>query len=673
MDENEEAEIWSQMRSDARTRALRIISNKPAFRSRVAWCQGYDELFQGALPNAAAGERVEEEILSKAFETGRIILSAEAGSGKTWALARLALAASESESDVVPVWVPLRDLPATSAVSGDPDYIMRELVNLSDPPLKAVLRAHGYAPRTIVLADGLNEASREYIGPALRALDELARRYPFLSIVVTDRLARRAINPDRWLLATVLPLQQEEIQRVWVASHKVAALPVNLGLLTRPFFLDRALESERVELSGAGTIELFYKGVLGIAEKDLGRVSLAAMREYRESHSRIVDLTRFTKLAGERNVRCLVESGTLRVKDQEAWFSHHLLHDFLVARDLAHDAQNWDSSSFDQVTLGAASFDALRLTVEQIEGVDRADCFVSLIYDWNYSAAGYSLIDRRVSDGMITAILAMLAEKRWDLVRNTVEEVEDALRLNGSQLSKIMLEAKDRSELITIVENSMEGESKFSSWREMFTLEDDFAVDSGLIKKLCVDDSLEGWALSNTLRRCSLDRKASKELLKIARKGSPVCRWRAVHALGMHPSSESASALQDRFEDEDSWVRAGAIRSMVEQAAMSSGLRGNLIDYIVSAVQAGSVESRMLDVLAKSLNVRPRPTGWAEAVAPLVQQLIGAAVNLDAQERWVEVMKAVAVPDVGSRGGNSNTHKRNRPWQHGLGRRSRRQ
>ncbi|MET7736364.1 HEAT repeat domain-containing protein [Streptomyces sp. NPDC005402] len=668
MDENEEAAVWDGMRSIVHAKALRIISHEPAFRPRVAWCRGYDELFQGRFPDVTSGERAEKEILGKAFETGRILLSAEAGSGKTWTLARLALKASESE--IVPVWVPLRDLPATSTASGDPDYIMRELVNLSDPPLKSVLKYHGYAPRTLVLADGLNEASREYVGPALRALDELARRYPFLSVVVTDRLARRAMNPDRWLLATVLPLHQEEIKRVWEKSRKVTALPVNLGLLTRPFFLDRALESESVGASGAATIEAFYRSILDIPDDALGKVSLAAMHEYQQNQSRIVDLARFTKLAGERNTRCLVESGTLKVKDEGAWFSHHLLHDFLVARHLAHNAQDWNSSSFDQVTLGAVSFDALRLAVEQIEGAERADCFISLVYDWNYSAAGYSLINGRVSKGMIVAVLAMLAEKRWDPVRNTVEEVEDALRLNGSTLSSMMLGSKCRSDLIAIVEDSMTGESDFASWLEMFSIEDGFPASPQLIKRLCVEDSLEGWALSNSLRRCTLDKKAAKKLVKISRKASPVHRWRAVHALGMHPSPRNASALQDRFADKDSWVRAGAIRSMVEQAALSGdGLRRNLLDYIISAVQSGRIDSRMLDVLAKSLNIRPRSDGWAESVAPLVQQLIGAAANLDAQERWVEVMKEIAAPDVDSSGQSAHGDK-NLPHR-GWGRRLR--
>ncbi|MFF3090216.1 NACHT domain-containing protein [Streptomyces nojiriensis] len=648
MGENKAAEIWDQMRSVAREKALRILSHEPVFRPQLAWCQGYDELFQSAFPDVSADKMVEVDILNRAFEAGRIIISAEAGSGKTWTLARLALKASDSE--IIPVWVPLRDLPATSAASVDPDYIMRELVNLSDPPLKSVLKFPGHAPRTIVLADGLNETSREYIGPALRALDELARRYPFLSVVVTDRLARRTVNSNRWLLSTVLPLQQEEIQRVWVASHKVAVLPADLGLLTRPFFLDRALKSEHMGASGAATLEVFYRGVLGIADDALEKVSFAAMHEYRQNQSRIMDLARFTKLAGKRNTKCLAESGTLKEKGESAWFVHHLLHDFLAARYLANNPKDWNSSSFDQATLGAVSFDALRLAVEQIEGVDRVDCFISLVYDWNYSAAGYSLIDGRVSKEMSTAILAMLAEKRWDPVRNTVEEVEDALRLNGSPLSTVMLESKDRSDLIAIVRDSMAGEYSFSSWREVFSLEDNSSVGPELIKRLCVDDSLEGWALSNSLRRCTLDRGASKELLRISRKSSPVCRWRAVHALGMHPSSKNASALQDRFADKDSWVRAGAVRSMVEQAAMSSnGSRGNLFGYIISAVQAGHIDSRMLDVLAKSLNVRPRPAGWGESVAPLVQQLIGAAVNLDAQERWVEVMKEIAAPDVGSR------------------------
>lgn len=577
--EQVEAKLWTEMRSQSRWHASKILNGKLSFRPQLSWFPTYEDLFNGSSSRVTE----EGELIGQASDAGRVLISAEAGSGKTWILARLAQKVSETED--IPVWISLRELPGTGVPAGDMESVLRAIVELSHPSLKDVLKSRNWVPRTIVLADGLNEASREYIQPALAALDELARRYPFLCVVVTDRLARRPIALDRWQLSTVLPLPEDEIERVWLASKRENELPTDLEIVSRPFFLDKALDAVQVGISGATTIEHFYKEQLNIRDEALDSLSFAAFRAYRAKSSRVMDLREFYTFTDEKTVGQLVEAGVLRTEGDEAWFTHHLFHDYLAARHLAHNLSEWCIRSFEQVTLGAASFDALRLTVEQIGDTRCADRFIALVYDWNYSAAGYSLVEDRVSSDMICSILAMLAEKRWDCVRSTVEEVSDALRINGSNLARIMLRAQDREELIKISARNQSADPEFSAWRELFSLEDKLPVDLQVVRRISSSESLEGWALANSLRRCSLNQSAIEELADNSRHGTTVVRWRAVHALGMHPSPGSSSALLDRLDDEDVWVRCGAIRSIVEQAAISVPIRASLIKEVIMRVQ----------------------------------------------------------------------------------------
>lgn len=641
INERNEKKAWQQMRTLGYKQARATVSGKTPFRLRVAWSQGYEDLFDGRFVRVSE----EGEMLDKSLECGRVLMSADAGSGKTWLLARLATHVFET-TDAIPVWIFLQDLPATDVSPGEADHIARELIRLSYPPLKEVLSSRGRAPRVIVLADGLNEASREYVQPALEGLDELARRYPFISVVVTDRLARRPLTLSGWQLATVLPLSEGEVERVWRASEVRGPVPANMELLTRPFFLDKALTDKQVGESGAATMEIFYRDRLGLTVEALDSLSAAAFGVYGDRHSRVMDLSRFRERVGQSIVEHLDESGALKVKGNEAWFSHHLWHDFLASRYLAHHEQLWNRQSFDDITLGAASFDALRLTVEQIDRGAVADRFIRLVYDWNYTGAGYSLIEGRVSTEMHVAILAMLAEKRWDPAKITVQSVSDSLLLNNSTISKRMLAAKHRTELNQIVKSVQPKSEEFMRWQSAFSLEDGFPASRELVRKLCLKDPLEAWALSNSLRRCVLDGAATDEVIKIAHSVSPVQRWRAVHVLGMHGSEKTAAALFECLTDKDRWVRIGAIRSLVEQAAMTPALRETLISRLISFIQAGSTDSPMLNELAKVLDIQPQPDDWAISVAPLVQQLIGAAENLVEQERWARVMANIAPPSV---------------------------
>jgi HEAT repeat protein len=633
---------WAEMRAAALTLAESVTAGRPRFHFRLTWPESYESL----LESAPAPEADEQELLHRALSSGRVIVSAEAGSGKTWLLARTSAAAAAS-GEAIPIWIPLRTLLAVlpdSPSSRADGTIVRTLLSLAQPDPRSALGTAGRAPKILILADGLNEIPKDTAEPVVDALDELARSFPFVSVIVTDRLVRRPIPLDRWLIATVLPLSEDEVRRVWAAQGESRDLPDDLELLRRPFFLDTVLVTDLFSESRAAAIDTFFTQRVSLTASELALLSEVAFRAYAEYHGRTVPLFWFEQRVPPDMVTQLEEAGALRTGGDRAWFAHHLLHDFLAARALVARREQWGPQAFGVVTLGAASFDALRLAVEQLPDTESADLLVRRIYDWNYYGAAYALSGERVSQEIRVAVLAMLADKKWDLVTATAATVSDALRVDRSVIAKQLLAAKDREQLFDVINAQESANPWFNRWREIFTIPDGTPAGPDLVVRLQVDDSFAGWTLANVLRRCRLGPESLNEILRIATDGSNVERWRAAHVLGAHPSGQSAGTLLTRLADNDEWVRYGAVRSIVEIAAQTNDmrLREYLIIALTEAVQQGGFDSRMLNELERALDIRPQPPEWPASIATLVQQLIGSSERTSDQERWGRVMALIA-------------------------------
>jgi len=177
------------------------------------------------------------------------------------------------------------------------------------------------------------------------------------------------------------------------------------------------------------------------------------------------------------------------------------------------------------------------------------------VYDWNYYGAAYALVPGFVSEETRTVILAMLADKKWDPVKGTVVQVTDALRFDGSVTAQQLLEVNTREGLFDIVRGHDSSELWFAQWLELFTIPDETVVGEATVEDLRTEDSITSWTLANVLRRCHLDASGKQRLLEMASDGSAVIRWRAVHALGAHPSDQTAEALRLRLKDPGQWVR----------------------------------------------------------------------------------------------------------------------
>lgn len=193
---------WEPLRQEALDIAGRILADRPQIHLDLGLADSYDDL----LANRHLTVTGEVELLNLAMEQGRVVISAEAGSGKTWLLARTMRAAVRQET-VVPVWISIRTLSSLDRpISGtNVGAVMNGLLIAASSDLRSILTYSGKAPKVLLLADGLNEMARDGAEAILEALDEIAGRFPFISVIVTDRLVRRPVSLNRWKLLTVLP------------------------------------------------------------------------------------------------------------------------------------------------------------------------------------------------------------------------------------------------------------------------------------------------------------------------------------------------------------------------------------------------------------------------------------------------------------------------------------
>jgi HEAT repeats len=631
---------WLAMREQASVAAADITEGRPPFSLQLNWPDSYQQLLAGV-----GSERTDEDtLLERTLEVGRVLLASEAGSGKTWLLARL-VNRTLASSDIIPILIQLKNLSSDEPLSQRDgiEPIIRSLLSIAVPDPQPLLAAPGFVPRVIMMVDGLNEVPRGTAEPVLAAVDELARRYPFLSVLISDRLVRRPIDLDRWKLATVLPLQEEVIRNVWTEAHESHGLPQVLGLLSRPFFLDTALVTDITASTESATIDAYFAQRVGVSQSDLAGLAETAFVAYATYQGRTMPEGWLRKRIKRSVFGRLIETDTIRTSRKRAWFTHHLLHDFLAARSLTTRDTEWGPRAFDIVTLAAASFDSLRLTVEQLPDVATADTLIRHVYDWNYYGAAYALVPGFVSEETRTVILAMLADKKWDPVWATVVQVTDALRFDGSVTAQQLLEANSREGLFDIVRRLGSSKVWFTQWVELFSTPDGTVVDNTTVEDLRTEDSITSWTLANVLRRCHLDESGMQSLLDMTSDNSAVIRWRAVHALGAHPSDQTAQALRHCLEDPDRWVRYGAIRSIVEVASRTSEtqLRDNVFEWLMQLVQSRQLDSSVLRELGRALDVKPQPDGWAYTVAPLIQQLVGTSETLVEQDQWGRVMASI--------------------------------
>ena len=598
-------------------------------------------------PDALVGDDLlpvgENDVRREALGTGRVLVLGNGGSGKTSLLSRMWRHAAQNGQFAT--WIDLRawrEVVPSAGAWPDNDEARADLLleRLGEPSVRqAELDLAPVVTSPLILLDGINEVPNAIAELLIGTADYIASRNPTAGVILTDRLVRRSALGRTWKL----------IRLVAAREHGKDAAPD--ALLRNAFFLNLSLQGE---LKGAGAsasegVELYLTRHVGLTPEELDATASAAVEAYRQD-SRSFELGAFRATAGEDAVTKLITAGALLVEGDRAIFFHQLMHDFLVAWWLASRPDEWVPERFDDVTFKASSFDVLALTLERVPSSSLVDLLIRRVYDWNYYGAAYTLARAQqlghvnVSATMRLALLAMLGDRQWDPVVATADRVKDALRIVGDELAMEILAASDHNSLRRIVANQPRGDALLERWRSLFLRDPGQPVDGNLIAALDDEESLIGWTAANILRRSKRTTDHVQMVVgRVTSSAIPVVRWRAAHVLGGWSTPQGHAALEHAIAaDENSWVRYGAIRSLIDNAAEDVHHREALLGWIrdeLGRLREGPPQ--VLIELERSLERDPAPTSWRSAVSDLVEDAYATAEDQDEAQRWRRLARAL--------------------------------
>jgi hypothetical protein len=633
-----------EVREASRSEALAFSLPDPLFNIRLGWSQDYDGVFSGRNVEIAGVESA----LRNARTTGRVLLIGPGGGAKTVILHRLARAAA-SDGNIV-VFIDLKRWTAKeydewarlNTHSQRMDFL---LLRFGSPLLgTAELDLLKASLKKIVLVDGLNEVRSKTGAEVLDAADDFVRYGINSSVIISDRLVRRSLqNIDRWRLAAVLPLSDQEVGRHVegkLGSQTWTGLSDSTrDLLRSPYFLDAFLRQGGLWRSKAEELhDYFVRHALN--DNEIDRVAEAAFELYGGA-TRTFSLAAFAKMVGAEIAAKLEDSGALIVKGDLAYFDHHLKHDYLVAKFISSDSRRWTTDNLNILTFNASSFDTVVLGMEQIGERTNADRFLRALYEWNIYGAGYALSEgrhQRVSRDMTVVVHAMFAERRWEIFDHTAKTAEDILNLIDTDLSRRLLAANEPAAVLEVV-SRQEGDSEwFAQWRVLFTAMPNTAAGDDDLRHLSDADSVMGWTSSNVLRRKVLTDEQQRVVREILQQApEPVVRWRAAHVLGRFPSVENADSLHDSITRGTREVRYGSTRSLVEMAATGPReLAKRILARLSEAARQLAVFSNVVDEFQRTLVIKKNvaPEGWTKLVLPTVAAFQQAAAGYKTREDW---------------------------------------
>jgi|SRR6188472_11856 len=581
-----------------------------------------------------AGEELvpfgEGDLRGEAARKGRVLLVGDGGSGKTSLMGRLWRQAKEDRSYAC--WIDLRKWSTDFAKEWEAidEYSWGAsllLSRLGTPSTSEQDLELADLESILLLIDGVNEVPSPVAERILQTADYLASRHPNVGVVVSDRLVRRASVDGRWLLTRV-------------AAARCDAAQSDDEMLRNAFFLNLTIREGLEAKTAGGAFHEYLRDHVGLDEAQVRCTAQAAADAYEEQAARSFPIERFRQVAGNDPTDRLLGAGQLIAENSHAYFAHQLFHDALAADWLAVTPDRWRKEGFDPLTFKASSFDVLALTLERIDDPPEVDTFLRRIYDWNYYGAAFTLARARVlgevqlSPTMYIALLAMLAERQWDPMVATAEQVRDALRLIGDKLAHRMLNARQLDEVLELVAEQEGGDPAFESWRAIYLHHIGSEPNEMILEAVQEADSLLGWTAANVLRRTRPTAEAIAKISSLSREAqADVVRWRAAHVLGGWPCEESTRALQRSFSsDSDDWVRYGATRSLIDLAAADEQIRHDVIPWLSERLDQPS--DRVIGEIERALVRRPVPPHWTRDVSVLVEALFSRAADERERDRW---------------------------------------
>jgi hypothetical protein len=622
---------------------LETSKPQPEFEFRVGCSNTYDNIFRGEQLEITSTD----ELLSRAISMGRLLLTGPGGSGKTVILRKIAQRALDK--GMAPLLLDLRAWTledyAKWLKTNTEDFARMEflLQNLAIPHVDIGRLSHlSEGIQRVLLIDGLNEVVSGIGDEIIRAADDYVRYSLKTSLVITDRLVRRQLpTSSRWLLARVEPLDTPQILKL-VQQENKQVTDDEIALFNLPFYFDAYLKEDSLNLHS------YFTDIVKLSPEEIASSSRAAFDAYSADKTRSFSSDRFAADVGSTAYQKLKGAGVIRVGDSgTGYFRHHLLHDYLASLYVAADRERWTGKVFDIVSFRASSFDAIAMILQQLTEPPVADHFVRQLYDWNPYASIYSLAEAThrqkcaVTEQMTVVVLAMIAERKWDLIEATSVRATDALALYGSPFSNELLKAPSLDYVLTQIHASEKDPDWFTNWRLLFTRPKGSPLGDTDVDLIAVTNSIEGWTAANVFKRLTLSDTQMTRMREFLSYKSDTVRWRAAHVLGTTPNSFNMSALLKAIDvDESSWVRFGSARSIVEMAALAPpDLREAIFKELILRVPQLLKDEIVLGELKRSLMIDKNraPEDWANVSIRFVEEVYESGITDEVRDEWAHL------------------------------------
>ena len=359
-------------------------------------------------------------------------------------------------------------------------------------------------------------------------------------------------------------------------------------------------------------------------------------------------------------------------------FDHQLKHDFLVAYYLANkqpetDASKevlpaWKPQDLDTASFFAENRDPLEMTVDLLAKnpmtVDEKDDFLRAVYNWHLGHARDCVLadsggdldkDAVFSSELRTAVLSLIAQKRNDPMFHTYKDfLENRDRV--SKLSYARIFEGESADLCQYIRQRTPQREWFGKWQLVFVCEPE-AINQNF-KKITGNDSIMAWTVANAVRYSgSLEQAAYlSAILDQKGNGDGVARWRIAFVLGAFSGSIFAEKTLFNLllsEEEYTWARYGAGRSLMEIAARSAiDPRKRIIERLHEIVMevnfgvGGSAQqghARILREIGRCVLYRSveRADEWKNLTTPLVNTIEEAMKGTIYEESWMKNVRKV--------------------------------
>lgn len=618
----------------------------PPFSYKVSRAASYANLKEGIYDSISQ----DPSVLIPYVAAPTLALHGGGGTGKSTILR--SLFEKFVESELYPIFIDLKRYSIGQKKprgSNDPEILLQDVLQDGGAPRRTPREIELLAKecRVIAVLDGLNEVSRELRMILLDYFQSLNKK-GVCYIFVTDRFGAPEVMLEPFSHAAVDRLDKATVQRLFdsrFGAGEFERLDQNeQELFRRPFFLSLALRT-KYRFTGAGSgskiFQEFFVTQLRITEEQLDQIARSTAGAFSEDGS--LNSSNFRQLIGnEEAYQTLIAAEVLN--REGLGFEHHLWRDYFVSRHLTRKEGDWIDKVFDVVTTFSSSLECLTFTVEQLSDRTRKDLFLKKVFDWNYVAAADCIAEFRegdpeLSQGIRTAILAAIAEKRFDSVKRTRERANDILSSHKYPFADGFREAISLETLVGHVETIVGGEGWFKEWKNLFRKGRETKLSIEETNLIASDDSLIGWTVANIARRAILDEAGQRRMREIyddavGAENRRSIRWRVVHALGAYPTDYNVKFLEGALNrDIYHWVQYGAARSLIEIASHSPvGLRDSVISELKEFINQYNpnnvwVRHQLLrEVIEAAFVFKPEP-GWKEAITPLMTSVVNKEVD----------------------------------------------